>query len=137
MTDQNKPNFTVIYDGDCGFCMRSLNYLRKTDVRKVFSYLDFHDEVVVRNRFPSLAEVKSTDFESAMYVVDPKGLVFRGFFAFRRLIWASPLLWILIPFFYFPGARLLGPKTYAWVANNRSRLSSGSACSLKPETKRK
>lgn len=43
----------------------------------------------------------------------------RGFYAFRRLLWASPLLWLLIPLFYFPGIGFIGARIYAWVARNR------------------
>jgi hypothetical protein len=48
--------------------------------------------------------------------------VTRGFFAFRRILWESPLMWPLIPLFYFPGAGIVGPRVYAWVARNRRRF---------------
>lgn len=119
MSESEAGKFTVIYDGDCGFCQRSLKRLRSTDVLDRFTYLDFHEKTEVERRFPSL---RGADFENAMYAIDPAGRSFRGYFAFRRLIWASPLLWPLIPLFYFPGASLVGPKVYAWIANHRSRL---------------
>jgi hypothetical protein len=43
----------------------------------------------------------------------------RGFYAFRRLLWFSPLMWPLLPLFYFPGVSLPGERIYAWVARNR------------------
>lgn len=120
MAGPAKKQFTVIYDGECGFCQRSLNRLRALDLRHRFTYIDFHHSEVIKTRFPELA---GADFENAMLTVDPQGRSYRGFFAFRRLIWASPVLWLAIPVFYFPGASIVGPRVYAWIAANRSRLS--------------
>jgi predicted DCC family thiol-disulfide oxidoreductase YuxK len=108
--------------------MRSLNLLRKLDLVGAFTYLDFHQSTIIQNRFP---QIKDADFESAMYFVDSDGSSHRGFFAFRRLLWRSPLLWLFIPLFYFPGASFFGPKIYAWIAENRTRLSRGSSCKIK------
>jgi predicted DCC family thiol-disulfide oxidoreductase YuxK len=111
---------TIIYDGDCGFCMRSIRVLRFADILKKFEYLDFHQAEEVAKRFPKL---KEADFEEAMYAVDSEGKTFRGFFAFRRLLWLSPVLWIGLPIFYFPGAGFVGPRVYAWIARNRKSIS--------------
>jgi hypothetical protein len=57
-----------------------------------------------------------------MYVLDFHGSTYRGFFGFRRLMWSSPLTWLFLPLFYFPGAGRVGPRVYAWIARNRSHL---------------
>jgi predicted DCC family thiol-disulfide oxidoreductase YuxK len=119
MSTLGTPQFTVIFDGDCGLCRRSLKVLRATDILKKFVYVDFHREDIIQSQFPALV---GSDFEHAMYAVDPSGKSYRGFFAFKRLIWGSPILWLLIPVFYFPGASFLGPKIYGWVARNRKHM---------------
>jgi hypothetical protein len=57
-----------------------------------------------------------------MFAVDDRGRSFRGFFAFRRIAWETPLLWLAIPLMYFPGAGIAGPHAYAWIARNRHRF---------------
>ncbi len=109
----------VIYDGQCGFCVRSLKICRVLDVRGALRFHDANAGQPVRDAFP---ELMPADFENAMFAVAPDRGVTRGFFAFRRILWESPLMWPLLPLFYFPGTRWIGPKVYAWVARNRRRF---------------
>jgi predicted DCC family thiol-disulfide oxidoreductase YuxK len=108
----------VIYDGQCGFCVRSLKVCRALDVGRALRFHDSHAPKI-RTTFP---ELKTADFENAMFAVAPDRSVTRGFFAFRRILWESPLMWPLIPLFYLPGSASIGPRVYAWVARNRRRF---------------
>jgi len=118
----------VIYDGRCGFCLRALSVCRALDVRSAFRYHDANERQQVHGLFP---ELTSADFDNAMFVVAPDRRVSRGFFAFRRILWESPLMWPLLPLFYFPGSGLIGPRLYAWVAKNRRSFGCESdACEL-------
>lgn len=120
----------VVYDGGCGFCVRSLRMVRALDLWGRLRFHDATDREGVRRRFPGLA---AAELDEAMYAVDGSGAVYRGFFAFRRMAWVSPLLWPLLLPFYCPGAGRLGPRVYAWVARNRSRLGCRSdRCGLPP-----
>lgn len=75
--------------------------------------------------------LESVVIDEAMYTLVEGEPLYSGFFAFRRLIWNSPLTWMLIPIFYFPGAAFFGPRIYAWVARNRSSFGCRSdACDL-------
>jgi predicted DCC family thiol-disulfide oxidoreductase YuxK len=109
----------VIYDGQCGFCIRALNVCRALDVRDALRFHDANRRQEVLAAFP---ELRQADFDHAMFAVDPDRRVTRGFFAFRRILWESPLMWLLVPLLYFPGTRWAGPKVYAWVARNRRRF---------------
>ena len=123
----------LIYDGQCGFCVRSLKVCRALDVRGAFHYHDAtaRDEVLVR--FPELVHA---DFENAMFALAPDRSVTRGFFAFRRIAWESPLMWPILPLFYVPGAGWIGSRVYAWVARNRRRLGCESdICEVPPDRK--
>lgn len=113
----------VIYDGQCRFCIRSLTVLQRLAGDPQFRLHDANDRELVQSKFPALARA---DTNEAMYVVTPGGEVFRGFFAFRRIMGESPRLYPLLPLFYAPGAALLGPRIYAWAARNRRHL----GCSL-------
>jgi predicted DCC family thiol-disulfide oxidoreductase YuxK len=121
----------VIYDGRCGFCVRSLNVCRALDLRSAFRYHDATARQQVLTAFPELA---SADFENAMFVVAPDRRVARGFFAFRRMLWESPLMWPLLLPFYVPGSGWIGPRVYAWVARNRRTLGRESDVCERPPT---
>lgn len=117
----------IIYDGQCGFCVRSLQVVRRLDLYRTMRFHDAHPPETLTT-FPSLSEVNVAE---AMYAVVEGEPLYGGFFAFRRLIWNSPLTWILIPIFYFPGAGIFGPRIYAWIARNRSSFGCRStACDL-------
>ena len=122
----------VVYDGHCGFCIRALNVVRALDVRHALRFYDAHQPETLE-RFPILREA---DLDEALYVVAEGEPPYRGFFAFRRMLWISPLMWLLIPLFYFPGAGLCGPRVYAWVARNRSRFGCGSEVCALPTSSR-
>jgi predicted DCC family thiol-disulfide oxidoreductase YuxK len=120
----------VIFDGDCGFCIRSLRVCRALDWRHRLGFHDSHDRRRIDALFPQL---RAADFENAMFAVDAAGRAYRGFFAFRRIAWETPLLWLMLPVLYFPGSTAIGPRVYAWIARNRHRLGCGStACALPP-----
>jgi predicted DCC family thiol-disulfide oxidoreductase YuxK len=118
----------VIYDGQCGFCVRALRLCRLLDVRRALRFHDATARPEIHARFP---ELEHADFENAMFAVGPDGRVTRGFFAFRQILWESPLMWPLLLPFYFPGSGWLGPRIYAWVARNRYRFGCASeVCDL-------
>jgi predicted DCC family thiol-disulfide oxidoreductase YuxK len=120
----------VIYDGQCGFCVRSLKVCRALDVRGALRFHDANARQQVHASFPELA---NADFENAMFAVARDRRVSRGFFAFRRILWESPLMWLFIPIFYFPGSGVVGPRVYTWVARNRRRFGCESdVCDIPP-----
>jgi len=113
----------VVYDGLCRFCERSLATVQRIARRPLLRLHDANDHGTIKAKFPMLADA---DTSNAMFVVTPRGEVFRGFFAYRRIMWESPRLYPLLPLFYAPGAGLIGPLIYAWVARHRRHF----GCSL-------
>jgi predicted DCC family thiol-disulfide oxidoreductase YuxK len=115
----NMPKrLNIIYDGHCGFCIRSLNVVRKFDVRDALSFHDSHSPATLAE-FP---ELRDADLADAMYTIVAGECPYRGFFSFRRILWASPLLWPLLPLFYFPGVSVAGDRVYAWIAGHRKNF---------------
>lgn len=124
---KRRKTVNIIYDGHCAFCIRSLNLVRAVDIYGLTRFYDSH-EAKTFERFP---ELRAAATDEAMYVVVENEPPYQGFFAFRRLMWCSPLTWALLPLFYFPGASFFGTRIYRWVARNRSRFGCGSGvCSL-------
>jgi len=120
----------VIYDRKCGFCVRVLRIVRALDLLGALRFYDAHRP----ETFAHLPALSGADLNDAMYAVVAGEPVYRGFYAFRRMIWSSPLAWVLIPLFYFPTASFLGPRLYAWVARNRSKFGCRSElCALQPD----
>jgi predicted DCC family thiol-disulfide oxidoreductase YuxK len=121
----------IAYDGQCGFCRRSLALARRVDVWDRLRFHDANDQERVLRAFPELA---GADFANAMFAVDERRRVTRGFFAFRQIMRQSPLTWLLLPLFYLPGSGVIGPRVYAWVAANRRRFGCESEmCELPPQ----
>jgi len=121
---------SIIYDGRCGFCVRALNIVRALDTLGKLNFYDAHQP----ETFERFSVLRGADVDDAMYAVADSEPPYRGFFAFRRLLWTSPLMWALLPLFYFPGASILGPRVYSWVARNRSRFGCGSEVCALPTT---
>jgi predicted DCC family thiol-disulfide oxidoreductase YuxK len=123
----------VIYDAQCRFCLRSLRLLERVAGRRLFRLHNGNDRELMQSKFPMLA---GADINNAMFAVTSRGEVFRGFFAFRRIMRESPRLYPFLPLFYAPGAALIGPRIYAWVAKNRRNfgcsLDGTKVCSIGP-----
>jgi predicted DCC family thiol-disulfide oxidoreductase YuxK len=112
-----KNKYAVVFDGSCGLCKRTIAVVRSVDLLKGVEYFDAVNQwPQVERRFPSLDRGRCLD---DMHAVSPTGQVLVGFDAYRGLIWVLPLGWLLLPIFYFPGARLVGSRIYRAVADHR------------------
>ncbi|NIO11362.1 MAG: DUF393 domain-containing protein [Deltaproteobacteria bacterium] len=110
------PKLHIIYDGQCLFCIRVLNVVKKLDTFKGLDFYDSHDRDTMEKRFPM---VSPQEAEEAMLAVTEEGEVFKGFYAFRRSFWKIPYLWLLALILYVPGIPYLGTRCYGWIARNR------------------
>ena len=107
----------MIYDGRCGFCLRSMIW---------FLAFDGLGQIKTRNfRTDPSPVVSDAQMEKALYLVLPDGRALPGFEAYRYVVLRVPGLWWQVPFFYVPVfSRLFGHPIYNWVAGNRGWLSS-------------
>jgi predicted DCC family thiol-disulfide oxidoreductase YuxK len=119
----------MIYDGRCGFCVRSMAWFLAFDGLGQIRIRDFRTD-------PSPV-VSDALVEKALYLVLPDGRALPGFEAYRYVVLRVPGLWWQVPLFYVPVlSRLFGHPIYNWIAANRGRLSSlrfGSARPLASE----
>jgi len=108
----------VIYDGECAFCRRSVERIRRLDRRDRFEYVPSQSPDLLA-RFPQLAR---HDLNSGMRVVLPGGTAHAGADAVyqiaRRLPRTAWFAWL----YRVPGARWLARRAYAWVAARRHRF---------------
>ena len=113
---QSMGDMEMIYDGRCGFCVRSMQWFLAFDGLAQIKVRDFRS-----NPSPVVSDAQ---MEKALYLVLPDGRALPGFEAYRYVVPRVPGLWWQVPFFYVPVfSRLIGRPLYNWIAANRSRLS--------------
>ncbi len=115
----------VVYDGQCGFCGSALEKLEIMDLFGVIEGIDFNQVQDLRTIHPDLTKELA---QSQLYLIDSQEKLYSGFFAFRNLSLKLPMMFVLIPVFYFPGMNLIGPFLYSVVAKNRHLLHFGKTC---------
>lgn len=129
LADQNNPpglshpadrpvgKLLVIFDGDCGFCRRSVGWMKRVAGNRA----DYAPSQEVGSGFPS------AEFGREVKLVEPGGHVYGGAEAVFRLVsvagrrwWWSAPLW-----FYrrVPGARRTSEAAYRFVASHRRLFS--------------
>lgn len=127
----------IFYDNYCGFCRNVVYLLQALDSYKRLEFFNLQNPQIYQ-KFP---QFKQADLERELHLLTAEGKVLKGFFAFRYLTHTISGLYLLAPIFYFPGASLVGPWVYKWVADNRSKyfychscgLKHGGSCALKPQ----
>ncbi len=109
----------VVYDGECGFCRRSVDEIRRRDREARMVYLPRRTPGI-EEKIPGLTH---GDFNSGIRVVDPDGTIHVGADGIRRIASQLPV-WRRFTWVYdIPLIRGLARRIYAWIAANRMRLS--------------
>jgi predicted DCC family thiol-disulfide oxidoreductase YuxK len=124
---QGPAKATVLYDGDCGLCTRTVAVLRSLDLRGRVTFFDiWRDWPAIQARFPALPQPA---LAADMHVISDDGRVFKGFDGYRALMWVLPLGWLALPLLYLPGVRPVGARVYRAVADNRTTA----GCAVNPQ----
>jgi predicted DCC family thiol-disulfide oxidoreductase YuxK len=132
MSDRDRA--LVIYDGDCGLCQKVIDLLSRSPRGR---RLEWRASSSLTTLPAGLTEVET---DQAAWLVVAGRAPAGGFDAFRHLSLRLPLLWLLVPLFWFPGARLVGGPLYRVVAARRRRISQRlglTACTIRPIGRRK
>ncbi len=121
----------MIFDGDCGFCQRSVERLRRITGDRI----DYAPAQAVGSQFPQIPPER---FAHAVQLVEPDGRITQGaeavFGAMAcRWYWRWPR-WL---YAHVPGVATASEKVYAFIARHRGALSgaTGGACSISPPTR--
>ncbi len=114
--NRQKGQAQVIFDGNCQFCLGSIQKLLMMDILGCLRPVNFHEVEDLKSLHPTLTREAC---HSRLHLKTSEGELYEGFFVFRRLCWKLPMLYIFIVIFYFPGSSILGPLVYRWVAKNR------------------
>jgi predicted DCC family thiol-disulfide oxidoreductase YuxK len=118
------PRHSLVYDGHCRLCRRSVALVRAWDRDGIVECVPFQDDSVAA-RFPMLTREAC---ERALQLVAPDGRVTEGAAAIERLLALLPrggaLAWAL----RLPGVGALADRAYRWVARHRLRFGCGEHC---------
>ncbi len=118
MIADSASNPVLVYDGECNFCRRSVDRIRRRDRQALFEYVP-RQTPGVEERFPRLAE---GDFNTGVRLIEPDGSIHVGADAIYRVARRlSP--WRFVAWIYrVPILTQIFRWMYAWVARNRYRL---------------
>jgi predicted DCC family thiol-disulfide oxidoreductase YuxK len=123
-----RSNPIVVFDGSCGFCRKTLNYLQiKLDLSN-FIFIPFSQSHAQKWNFPQEVIL---NYDKYMYVITPEGDIYRGFFAFKYIISKENNCKFINRILDIKLIQLLGLLTYKIIASNRGKLSGkNSTCGL-------
>ena len=116
--------YTLVYDGDCRFCARSVDLVTMWDRWGTVEIVPFQ-RGGVRKRFPWISE---DEYHEAMQLVGPGNETWSGAAAAERLVKILPGGRPLGCLFTLPFARPIANRIYGLVARNRTRLGCGAHC---------
>ncbi len=115
-------DLTLIYDGECGFCRKWVDQIRKYDAAQKIKFLPCQSEER-KQHFPQILEENCL---KAMHVVLPDGQIFSGADAAPHVLAVLPRWQRCASLFKIPGVLLIARPVYRLIARNRHRL----ACDL-------
>lgn len=128
----NQSTDTVLYDGQCRFCINQIVILKRLDFNCRLNFLSLHDPDLI-HLFPN---IPTSNLE--MYVVDSKGKVYAGAYAVRYLSRQIVALWPLAFILHLPLTMPIWTRIYAFIARHRLKIAGSCAngsCSYKPVNK--
>ncbi len=110
------PTITVLYDGSCTLCRRSIFVLIMLDHLHRLQLIDFR-RPALRKQYAS--DIPLSHLNRSLHIRFPDRRTFSGFHAFRQLASNLPLLWIFVPILHLPLASYFGSKLYRRISSSR------------------
>ncbi len=111
------PEWTLIYDGQCGFCRGWIRALRRWDRAGRVRTVPLQDEAA----WGGVPGLTRAALEEAAHLVGPDGRVYAGAAAARPLLGLLPGGWALAAPLALPGTGRAAAGVYRWVARRRHR----------------
>ena len=109
---------TVIFDGACGFCLRSIRIGKRLDWRHRIEWRA-RLEPGVNERFPQLSQEET---QRRIVSIRADGKIYGGFYAVRDILLQLPLTILPAALLYLPVMSVGGGPLYRWIAANRHRF---------------
>lgn len=128
-TGHEQMKATVIFDGDCPFCIANIKKIRGFDREHNLDYLP-RQAAEAEQRFP---QIEGIDLEQGILVVDPAGAVWVAADGMYEIWRRLPIFRRFAPLYQLPGIKQAARGAYRLIAANRKRLGqvcSGQSCRL-------
>lgn len=113
-----RGRFRVLYDGVCPLCIRTVRMLSSLDLFTRLEFVDFRRIDINEYNHSHMLDLTRKELEQEMYVI-VQGKAYHGFYAYRRIALALPVLWPLAPWLFLPGISSVGELIYGFVARKR------------------
>lgn len=120
----NARAYTLVYDGDCRFCVRSADLIASWDRGGAVELVPLQRGGLTQ-RFPWIPEGA---YREAMQLIGPDNETWSGAAAAEQLVKILPGGRPLGCLFALPFARPVADRVYRLVARNRFRLGCGTHC---------
>lgn len=127
LNKKKRGTYSILFDGECGFCQRSVFVLKMMDFLQRLTLVDFHN---IKARTAIDPKLTFQELDKAMHIYLPNGRVEKGFDAFRIIAWHLPALWLAVPFLYIPGVPPIGRRVYKEIAKRRKSCT-GDSCTFR------
>ena len=118
--------FKLLYDGQCPFCRREAQWLKRRDRQERLAL----EDISAPDFDPSRFGVTQAEVMGVMHGVFPDGRIVRKVAAFREAYRVVGLGWLLAPTAWL-GLRWVADRFYEWFARNRvaiGRFFGGPVC---------
>jgi predicted DCC family thiol-disulfide oxidoreductase YuxK len=109
--------FTLLYDGDCPFCRREVDWLKRQDRQGMLSLEDIGDPAFDPSKYGLTRE----EVSSVIHGITPDGRVVRRMEAICEAYRAVGKGWLMAPTGW-PGLRAVSDAAYGVFARNRIAL---------------
>jgi predicted DCC family thiol-disulfide oxidoreductase YuxK len=118
MTLTRRPqHLTLVFDGACGFCTRSVRLLKALDRNGRVTVVPFQ-----KTGTPASVGLTLEECKASAWAIAPDGGYYRGAEAVNALVAAALGTAVPLLLYYLPGIRQLQDFIYFLIAYNRSRL---------------
>ena len=110
-------HLTLVFDGACGFCTRSVRLLKALDRNSRVTAVPFQ-----KTGTPASVGLTLEACKASVWAIAPDGGYYRGAEAVNALVAAALGTAVPLLLYYLPGIRQLQDFIYFLIAYNRSRL---------------
>lgn len=109
----------VLWDGDCGFCQQSLQWIKKQNLEGEIDFVSFHEDKAALWR----KKIGEENLAQSMYVIENEKMIYHHANGFRVLLSCSKKWkWISV-LMGLPLIKQACDLGYRLIANNRFRFS--------------
>jgi predicted DCC family thiol-disulfide oxidoreductase YuxK len=123
-----KVTHTVVYDGHCKVCSRTMKLLTKWDRNHVLEIIPSQTPGL-EVRFPWISPRAYVD--SVQVIRTSDGRTWQAAAAIEELVNILPKGWFISWLFKIPFVRPLADRFYRWFARNRYKLGCGEHCAVR------